>query len=91
MRFCRAFLVTAVLAAGIVPGFTPAAMAQPKPSADEFVPLDEVPPEEQIPAINLVAAAYGFVWIVVVGYVWSLGRRLQRAESEIAALERKGR
>jgi CcmD family protein len=48
--------------------------------ADEFVPMEEVPPDEQIPAINLVAAAYGFVWIVVVGYVWSLGRRLQKAE-----------
>jgi CcmD family protein len=55
------------------------------------VPLEEAPPEEQIPAINLVAAAYGFVWIVVVGYVWSLGKRLQQAETEIAALERKGR
>jgi CcmD family protein len=65
--------------------------AQPQPSADEFVPMDEAPPGEQIPAINLVAAAYGFVWIVVVGYVWSLGRRLQKAESEIAELERKAR
>ena len=70
---------------------TPSALAQPKPSPDEFVPVKDAPPEEQIPAINLVAAAYGFVWIVVVGYVWSLGRRLQKAEAEIAALERKAR
>ncbi len=53
--------------------------------------MEEAPPEEQIPAINLVAAAYGFVWIVVVGYVWSLGRRLQKAETEIAALEQRRR
>jgi len=91
MRFCRVLFVTAVLAAGVMPSAASEALAQPKPSADEFVPLDEVPPEEQIPAINLVAAAYGFVWIVVVGYVWSLGKRLQQAESEIAALERKAR
>ena len=89
MRFCRALVVTAILAAA--PGLLPAAMAQPKPSPDEFVPLEEVPPEEQIPAINLVAAAYGFVWIVVVGYVWSLGKRLQKAEAEIADLERRAR
>ena len=91
MRFCRALFVTVVLCAGLLPGPSSAAFAQPKPSPDEFVPVADAPPEEQIPAINLVAAAYGFVWIVVVGYVWSLGRRLQKAESEIAALERKAR
>jgi len=86
MRLCRSVLLAALLAA---PG---AALAQPpQPSPDEFVPMEEVPPEEQIPAINLVAAAYGFVWIVVVGYVWSLGRRLQKAEGEIADLERRAR
>ena len=90
MRFCRTLLLAAALTAGAVPAVSPA-FAQPKPSPDEFVPMAEVPPEEQIPAINLVAAAYGFVWIVIVGYVWSLGKRLQKAESEIAALERKAR
>ena len=90
MRFCRTLLLAALLTAGTVPAVNPA-FAQPKPSPDEFVPMAEVPPEEQIPAINLVAAAYGFVWIVIVGYVWSLGKRLQKAESEITALERKAR
>ncbi|HQZ39478.1 MAG TPA: CcmD family protein [Vicinamibacterales bacterium] len=86
MRFCRALFLVALLAA---PG---AALAQPpQPSPDEFVPMEEVPPEEQIPAINLVAAAYGFVWVVVVGYVWSLGRRLQKAEADLAALEQRRR
>jgi CcmD family protein len=90
MRFCRTLLLAAALTAGTVLAVTPA-FGQPRPSPDEFVPMTEVPPEEQIPAINLVAAAYGFVWIVIVGYVWSLGKRLQKAESEIAALERKAR
>ncbi len=53
------------------------------------MPVEEVPRGEQIPAINLVAAAYGFVWIVVLGYVWSLARRLQKVETEIADLERR--
>jgi len=85
MRLCRALFLTALLAA---PGV---ALAQPQPSPDEFVPMEEVPPEEQIPAINLVAAAYGFVWIVVVGYVWSLGRRLQKAETDLTTLEQRRR
>jgi CcmD family protein len=90
MRFCRVWFLALALTPGVLLR-PPTAVAQPKPSPDEFVPLEEAPPEEQIPAINLVAAAYGFVWIVVVGYVWSLGKRLQKAEAEIAALERKAR
>jgi len=86
MRFCRALFVAVLLMTA------PAAYAaQPQPTVDEFLPMEEVPAEEQIPAINLVAAAYGFVWVVVVGYVWSLGRRLQKAEAEIADLERRAR
>jgi CcmD family protein len=87
MRICRVLVCAAVLLTAV-----PAAVsAQPQPSPDEFVPVTEIPPEEQIPAINLIAAAYGFVWIAVVSYVWSLGRRLQKAEADLAALERKGR
>ena len=83
MRYLRVLLTLALL-------FGPAiADAQPQPSPDEFVPISEVPPEEQIPAITLVAAAYGFVWLAVFGYVWSLGRRIQAAEREIARLESK--
>ena len=59
---------------------------QPQPPKD-FVPVDEVPQGEQIPAMPLLGAAYGFIWIGVFGYVWSLGRRLQRVETEIAELE----
>ncbi|MEZ5416462.1 MAG: CcmD family protein [Vicinamibacterales bacterium] len=62
---------------------------QPVPSPDEFVPISEIPPQEQIPAINLVAAAYAFVWVALFGYVWSLGARLGKAETDLARLERK--
>ena len=86
MRFCRALVCALLLTAAPI-----ALSAQPQPSPDEFVPVTEVPPEEQIPAINLIAAAYGFVWVAVVAYVWSLGRRMQKAEADLAALERKAR
>ena len=85
MRHLRLLLILTLLLGPALAG------AQPQPSPDEFVPISEIPPEEQIPAINLVAAAYAFVWIAVLGYVWSLGTRLKKAEDEIARLERKAR
>jgi CcmD family protein len=60
--------------------------AQPQPPKD-FVAVDETAPGEQIPAIPLIAAAYGFIWVVLLGYVWSVGRRLQKVEGELAELE----
>jgi CcmD family protein len=62
------------------------AAAQPPPSGD-FVPVDETLPGEQIPALPLIASAYGFIWVVLLGYVWSIGRRLQKVEGELAELE----
>ena len=63
---------------------------QPQPPK-EFVPVDEVPPGEQIPAINLVAAAYGFVWLATLGYVWSIARRQKAVDAELAELESRRR
>jgi CcmD family protein len=63
----------------------------PQPPAMEgFEPLSEVPPSEQIPAFRLVAVAYGVVWLVLIGYVWSVSQRLQKVERELATIERKG-
>ena len=53
--------------------------------------MDEIPPGEQIPAINLIAAAYGFVWVALLGYVWSIARRLQKVEAELVDLEARKR
>ena len=64
----------------------PALAVQPQPPK-EFVPVDEVPAGEQIPAINMVAAAYGFVWVAVLGYVWSIARRLKQVEGELNDLQ----
>jgi len=85
MRLFR--VLTMLLALSAVPAI---AADQPQPPK-EFVPVDEVPPGEQIPAINLVAAAYGFVWIALLGYVWSIARRLKTVEAELADLESRRR
>ena len=61
------------------------------PAQEEFVPLSEIPAEEQIPAFTLVATAYAFVWVVLIAYVWSVARRLQKVETELATLSRERR
>jgi CcmD family protein len=87
MRLCRALVVMLLLA---IPAAASAQPSQPPPAQGEFVPLSEVPVGEQIPAFTLVAAAYAFVWIVMLGYVWSVSRRLQKVERELATIERRG-
>jgi CcmD family protein len=68
---------------------SPVLFAQPKPSPDEFVPVTDVPESEQIPALRLVATAYGFIWVVLLGYVWTVGKRLRTVETELDQLQRR--
>ena len=64
----------------------------PKPAAtDEFVPIDELPPQEQVPAAPMVVAAYSLVWIAFLAYVLSLVKRIRKVETDIAALEKTPR
>lgn len=46
-------------------------------------------PGESIPASTLVGAAYGFIWLMVAGFVVSVWRRQQRLEQEIDELRRR--
>lgn len=89
-RVIRSLICVAVLSLLWAPA--PAAAQSPRPpqpAQEEFVPLSEIPPEEQIPAFTLVAAAYAAVWLVLIGYVWSVSRRLQAVERELTTLSRK--
>lgn len=68
------------------------AMAQtptPPAAVDEFVPLDELPPEAEMPAAPLVVAAYTAIWVLFMGYVWRLSRRLTQVQREIDELRRR--
>ena len=63
---------------------TAAAMSQPpQPAQEEFKPIGELPPGEQLPAARLLIAAYAFVWIAMMVYVWSIWRRMTRIETEL--------
>jgi CcmD family protein len=69
---------------------TPAlAFQQPPAAQGEYVPAAPGAATEQLPAAPLIIAAYAFVWVAAMGYVWSIGRRLTKVEEEMRALERK--
>jgi CcmD family protein len=90
MRVLRLLLLTAILVAPATAGGQPPSPQPQPPAMEGFEPLSDVPPSEQIPAFRLVAIAYGIVWLVLMGYVWSVGSRLQKVERELSTLERKG-
>jgi len=67
----------------------PALALQPPAAQSEFVPAAPGASTEQLPAAPLVIAAYAFVWVAAMGYVWTIGRRLTKVEDDLRALERK--
>lgn len=77
----------------------PSLTLQPKPQQQEefveFVPIDQLPPQDQLPAAPLLIGAYVFVWLAVGGYIWSVARRVSRVQREVerldADLKRSGR
>jgi CcmD family protein len=70
-------------------GQTPAGQAPP--GQGEFLPVDQLPPSEQLPAAPLLITAYAFVWLAVFFYVWTVWRRLNKVEAEMRVLEKRHR
>ncbi len=85
-------LVLLLLVAGAVSPVGAQAPAQPpgaSPAAqDEFVPIDQLPAEDQLPAAPFLIGAYTAAWVLVFGYVWMLWRRLDRVQRELADARR---
>jgi len=75
-------------AGGTATGLMAAAL-QPQEQQDEFVPVDELPAQESLPAAPLLIAAYAFVWVVVLVYLFSIWRRLGRVERDMAAVAQR--
>ena len=81
----RRRLASMLLALALAPA---AAAWQPPPERqDEFVPMSELPPAEQLPSAPLLIAAYAFAWLAVGGYVVSVARRLSGVQREVERLQ----
>ena len=76
------------LVAVIVWGAPAGAAAQPE-RVDEFVPIDELPEEDRLPAAPFLIAAYSIVWVLAFGYFWFLTRRQAEVERGLAELARR--
>ena len=46
-------------------------------------------PQDAMPAPRLVAIAYGFIWVVLFGYLWSVRARLATVEREMESMSRR--
>jgi len=69
----------------------PAALAvqTAPPGQSEYVPIKDLPPTDQMPAAPLLIAAYAFVWVAVLVYLWTIWRRLGKVEAEMRELAQK--
>jgi CcmD family protein len=81
--FVRSFVI-AILLAG-----APALMLAQTPQQEGFVPVDQLPGQEELPATPLLAAAYGIAWAVVLVYLFTIWRRLAAVEREMAEVARR--
>jgi CcmD family protein len=57
-----------------------------QPGQSEFKPVTEIPASEQLPSAPLVIAAYAFVWLAFMVYVWMMWRKLGKVEQELNQL-----
>ena len=91
MRFLQTCAIIALLVCGTVQAVPAQSGAQPPKQQDEFVPIDQLPPEEQMPAAPMVVAAYAFIWIAFLAYVFTLIGRMKKLERDLQRLEQERR
>jgi CcmD family protein len=73
------------------PAAVPSAPAAPAADSEGFVPESRPPNmntvDVSVPAAPLVATAYGFIWLAVMGFVLFTLLRTRRVEQELSDLE----
>ena len=55
---------------------------------EEYVPIDQLPEGEKLPAAPFLIAAYIVVWGVLLVYVFTLWKRLGRVEADLREARR---
>jgi CcmD family protein len=87
-RWCA--VLSLVLACGVfsVAAQQPSPQPQPQPSQqnNDWIPINQLPPQEQMAAAPLLIGAYVFVLVVLFAYVFRVARRLQSVQQELDRL-----
>ena len=83
-RWCGA-VVLALVWGTMVAAQQPA--QPPSQQQGEFLPVKDLPPQEQLPAAPLLISAYVFVLVVLFVYVFMMSRRLRTVQQEVDRLE----
>lgn len=86
-RWCAVLLVMVAWAAGSLAAQQPPPQSPQPSQQNEFIPIDQLPPQEQIAAAPLLIGAYVFVLAVLFLYVFSVARRLTNVQRELDRLD----
>jgi CcmD family protein len=92
-RIARTGALLLLLVAAGAPGARAQATQAPQAPAttaaqDEYVPIDQLPDSEKLPAAPFLIGAYVVVWGALLLYVLMLWRRLGRVEAEVRQAQR---
>jgi CcmD family protein len=82
----RTFVLLAFLLAVVAAPVFAQPPAEPE-QTKEFIPIDELPPQEQMPAAPLLIGAYSVLVLALFAYVVSVARRLAVVQREVERLE----
>ena len=80
-RFWAAGLSVLLLGASVA--------AQAPAGQSEFVPVNGLPESEKLPAAPLLVVAYAVFLVLMIVYVWTVWRRLNKVEADMRALEQR--
>ena len=91
MTFVTRIARTLVLILALAGSNAPATRAQAPPAQapattaaqDEYVPIDQLPENEKLPAAPFLIGAYAVAWGAVLIYLLMLWRRLGRVEADL--------
>ena len=81
-------LIRAIAVVFVLTMLLPPVAAQTQPrQQEEFTPIDQLPPQEQLPAAPLLVGAYAFVVLMLFGYLVMVSRRLSAIQAEVNRLD----
>ena len=84
-------IIRTIVSAALSGLAVPAALAFQAPAGQgEYLPVNQLPAADQLPAAPLLIGAYAFVWVVLMLYLWSIWRRLGKVEIDMASLQQRG-